>query len=57
MRGLAVKIHTGNRLESLIAALAERVREPLQTPLDRETIIVRSTGMERWVIEAVEGPT
>jgi exodeoxyribonuclease V gamma subunit len=42
-------VFTGNRLETLVEALAELLRTPLSSPLDQEIIVVQSKGMERWV--------
>jgi exodeoxyribonuclease V gamma subunit len=46
---MALRIYTSNRLEELVESLAETVREPLSSPLERETIVVQSRGMERWL--------
>jgi exodeoxyribonuclease V gamma subunit len=42
-------VYTGNRTETLVARLAEALREPLEHPLTPEVIVVQSRGMERWV--------
>jgi len=42
-------LHTSNRLERLVDALAVLVGQPLSSPLAREHIVVQSKGMERWV--------
>ena len=42
-------VYTGNRTETLVARLAETLREPLEHPLAPEVIVVQSRGMERWV--------
>jgi exodeoxyribonuclease V gamma subunit len=42
-------VYTGNRTETLVARLAETLREPLAHPLTPEVIVVQSRGMERWV--------
>jgi exodeoxyribonuclease V gamma subunit len=47
MAGL--QIFTSNRMEVLIEELADRVCEPLASPLAPEIIVVQSRGMERWV--------
>ena len=47
MAGL--QIFTSNRMEVLIEELAERVCEPLASPLAPEIVVVQSRGMERWV--------
>jgi len=42
-------LHTSNRLESLVAALAEVTRAPLSSPFRKEIIVVQSQGMARWI--------
>jgi exodeoxyribonuclease V gamma subunit len=42
-------IHTSNRLENLLQALATVVKVPLANPLAKEIIVVQSQGMQRWV--------
>ena len=42
-------IFTSNRMEVLIEQLADRVCEPLASPLAPEIIVVQSRGMERWI--------
>jgi exodeoxyribonuclease V gamma subunit len=42
-------VFSSNRLEILSDRLAEIVRRPLSSPLEAETIIVQSRGMERWI--------
>lgn len=42
-------IHTSNRMELLIEALAETLGEPAGATLSPETIVVQSRGMERWI--------
>lgn len=43
-------LHTGNRMEILVAALADALREtPPSDPMAPEAIIVQSLGMARWV--------
>ncbi|MFP4309621.1 MAG: exodeoxyribonuclease V subunit gamma [Desulfococcaceae bacterium] len=43
-------LHTGNRMEILVAALADALGDtPLSDPMAPETIIVQSLGMARWV--------
>jgi exodeoxyribonuclease V gamma subunit len=42
-------IHTSNRLEYLIQALATVIKANPLPPLTQETIVVQSKGMERWV--------
>jgi exodeoxyribonuclease V gamma subunit len=44
-----IRLHTSNRLEILADALAEVLKRPLSSPLDREVIVVQSRGMERWI--------
>ena len=47
MAGL--RLYTSNRLEILAQRLAEILKRPLASPLDKEVIVVQSKGMERWV--------
>jgi len=42
-------LHTSNRLELLVTALAEVARAPLSSPFRKETIVVQSQGMARWL--------
>lgn len=42
-------IFFSNYLEALAEALARIVREPLSDPFASETIVVQSSGMQRWV--------
>ena len=42
-------IFTSNRMERLVEQLAMVVREPLDSPLAPEIVVVQSRGMERWV--------
>ena len=42
-------LFTSNRLETLAAKLAGRLRRPLPSPLQPEIIVVRNKGMERWL--------
>ncbi len=42
-----------NRLESLVDALAERLREPLSDPFEPDVLVVPSPGMERWLSMAL----
>lgn len=42
-------IHSSNRLEKLVALLAQVVKIPLPHPLAQELIVVQSRGMERWI--------
>jgi exodeoxyribonuclease V gamma subunit len=48
---IAAGLHlfTSNRLETLADDLAERLKTPLASPLQPETIVVRNKGMERWL--------
>lgn len=53
MRGVSRKVglhlHTSNRLEALFAELAAIVRQPLGSLFQKETIVVQSIGMGRWL--------
>lgn len=42
-------LHTSNRLENLMDALADTVRAPLSDPFAQETILIQSRGMEHWI--------
>jgi exodeoxyribonuclease V gamma subunit len=42
-------LFTSNRLETLAARLAGRLRRPLPSPFQSEVIVVRNKGMERWL--------
>jgi exodeoxyribonuclease V gamma subunit len=42
-------IFTSNRMEVLVEQLADRVCDPLASPLAPEIIVVQSRGMERWI--------
>ncbi|HPJ66996.1 MAG TPA: exodeoxyribonuclease V subunit gamma [Desulfobacteraceae bacterium] len=47
MSGL--KLHTSNRLERLADKLTDLISTPLASPFEKETIVVQSKGMERWL--------
>ncbi|ALG66865.1 exodeoxyribonuclease V subunit gamma [Beggiatoa leptomitoformis] len=42
-------IYTSNQLECLRDELVHLLQTPLENPLEKETIIVQSKGMERWL--------
>jgi exodeoxyribonuclease V gamma subunit len=42
-------VHRSNRMETLVDALAEVVRQPLADPFAADCIIVQGQGMERWL--------
>ena len=42
-------VHHGNRVERLVEALADVVREPVGPPTEPEWIAVQSQGMETWL--------
>ena len=44
-----LRLHTGNRLETLIDLLARRLREPLDSVMEPELVMVQSKGMEHWI--------
>jgi len=44
-----LELFVSNRLEILAEKLAEVLRTPLASPLEKEIIVVQSKGMERWV--------
>jgi exodeoxyribonuclease V gamma subunit len=43
------RVFLSNRMELLADALAETVRQAPRSPLERETVVVQSLGMERWL--------
>jgi exodeoxyribonuclease V gamma subunit len=44
-----VKVYRSNRVERLLAALAEVVSEPLPDPIASECVVVHSRGMGTWL--------
>ena len=44
-----IHVYTSNHMEILAKHLAHVVRAPLDAPLTPETIVVQSSGMERWI--------
>ncbi|EIJ43052.1 exodeoxyribonuclease V, gamma subunit [Beggiatoa alba B18LD] len=42
-------IYTSNQLECLRDELVQVLQNPLENPLEKETIVVQSKGMERWL--------
>jgi exodeoxyribonuclease V gamma subunit len=44
-----MKLFVSNKLEVLAARLAEELKVPLRSPLETETIVVQSRGMEKWL--------
>ena len=44
-----MKVIVSNKLGKLVQCLADRLDEPLQSPMASETVIVQSTGMAKWV--------
>ncbi|MCH9006947.1 exodeoxyribonuclease V subunit gamma [candidate division KSB1 bacterium] len=46
---MPIHLFTSNRLEHLSEALAETLGTPLSSPLQPETIVVQSRGMQRWL--------
>ncbi len=42
-------IYKGSRLETLLDALVQRLREQPAAPLEQETIVVQGQGMARWL--------
>ena len=43
------RLYTSNRVETLAKALITTLRTPLTSPFEKETIIVQSRGMQRWL--------
>lgn len=53
---MAFTIHTGNRTELLLDALAGVLAaDPLRDPFEPETILVQSRDMERWMVKELAG--
>lgn len=46
---MPLNIYTSNRMENLVSALADVLREPLSSPLTSEVIVMQSKGMQRWL--------
>ncbi len=46
---MPLNVYAGNRMEELLIDLQRVVARPLPSPLDRETIVVQSKGMQRWL--------
>lgn len=46
---MPLDIHTSNRMENLVEALADVLGSPLPSPFTPEMIVVQSTGMQRWL--------
>lgn len=44
-----MKLFVSNKLEVLVVRLAEELKMPLRSPLETETIVVQSRGMEKWL--------
>lgn len=47
--GMPIAIHTSNRMEILLEHLAAVLDEPVGPVLSRESIVVQSRGMSRWI--------
>ncbi len=45
----ALRVYTGNHLETLVEMLSHVLREPLSSPTDAEIVVVQSKGMEHWI--------
>ena len=52
---MPLKIYTSNRMENLVAALADVVAKPLASPFTPESIVVQSKGMQRWLAMELAG--
>ncbi len=44
-----MKLFVSNRIEVLTNQLAQVLEEPLSSPFEKETVVVQSKGMERWL--------
>lgn len=42
-------LYSSNRLENLVTILAEILKEPLNSPLEQNIIVIQNRGMERWL--------
>lgn len=43
------RLYTSNQLEVLVEELADDLKTPLSSPLQKEVIVVQSLGMARWI--------
>ena len=46
---MPLKIYTSNRMENLVEALSDVLKEPLSSPFTPELLVVQSKGMQRWL--------
>jgi len=46
---MPLNIYTSNRMENLVDACAGVLEKPLPSPFVKETIVVQSKGMQRWL--------
>jgi len=46
-------LFVSNRIEALAERLADAIRRPLSSPLQREIVIVQNRGMERWLSQRI----
>ena len=46
---MPLNICTSNRMENLVEALANVIKEPLASPFTPEILVVQSKGMQRWL--------
>lgn len=46
---MTLRIHTSNRMETLVELLTHVVRQPLSSVFTPEIIVVQSKGMQRWL--------
>ena len=44
-----IHLYRSNRVENLAAALADILRQPAGEPLEREAVVIHSSGLERWI--------
>ncbi|MCM0083530.1 exodeoxyribonuclease V subunit gamma [Geomonas sp. Red32] len=52
---MSLNIYTSNRLENLVEALAEVLRQPLASPFTPELLVVQRKGMQRWIAMELAG--
>ncbi len=46
---MPLHVYRSNRMENLVAALADIVKNPLASPFSTEVMMVQSKGMQRWL--------
>ena len=46
---MSLTIHTSNKIENLVDALADILKQPLASPFTPEVVVMQSKGMQRWL--------